>query len=646
MRAFQWLVILVYLILSSLFFTLFFELGRYYTICDPIAHNLSNLDKILLFWFLTAKTLALFLPFLPVWGLLILLVRFRLATVSLNIVWSMIFFYQTADLVAFSFAGMHLWEFLPNTQGSFKNLCLQIWRLTAERMAIEAVAVVVLFSIIAPVFFYLVKWTTQKLVDRFKWLLSTSALITISSVFFIIILGILPLSGPSREQVYETLPFSPALKSSLYRFCERVKGSYYIGRVSTGLGLQAASLFPEIPHYDQARLLAGKILEDAIDPKPLDLSAFVRKSNLPNILLIVFESFRHDAISPNCMKKLDKWSEGGLRFQRHYSGSNCTAVGLFSLFYSRNPLAYEQTLDRDIPPQMLESLKRSGYEITFITHSDVPGFGRLDEWISPKYCDRLILEGSFAFREKNMKEWPEADRRKLRHVSQILNGDHAQPQFVFVFLASSHFRYMYPPEFEIFKEKPSVWKYLDPKIQMDNHFKRYVNSLLFLESEVFKVFDSIDLNRTIIMITGDHGQSMREDGVFAHCSRMSEIQTRVPFVMAGPGIEARTISTATAHYDILPTLLNVLNGGNVPVHNSDGRDLISDRTPADEVSLAQRRGPNCYGIVVIDGKNRLHFRTDVNSQGSLTTEFTGLLDEAGVYQLKAGESESMLGVCP
>ena len=60
MRAFQWLVILVYLILSSLFFTLFFELGRYYTICDPIAHNLSNLDKILLFWFLTAKTLALF----------------------------------------------------------------------------------------------------------------------------------------------------------------------------------------------------------------------------------------------------------------------------------------------------------------------------------------------------------------------------------------------------------------------------------------------------------------------------------------------------------------------------------------------------------------------------------------------------------
>ncbi len=88
---------------------------------------------------------------------------------------------------------------------------------------------------------------------------------------------------------------------------------------------------------------------------------------------------------------------------------------------------------------------------------------------------------------------------------------------------------------------------------------------------------------------------MGEDGVFIHASRMSEIQLRVPFVMVGPGIEPRKIPTATVHTDVLPTLLHVLAGKTVPIANCQGRDLIEEVAPVDEVALTRPKWPEWMG---------------------------------------------------
>ena len=195
-----------------------------------------------------------------------------------------------------------------------------------------------------------------------------------------------------------------------------------------------------------------RLAYDAANPGPADPSAFVTNRDLPNVILIIFESFRHSALGPGLMKRLDAWTEQGLRLQRHYSGSNCSHLGLFSLFYGRSALGYQQTLDRKIPAQMLESLRRSGYKITFLTSGEVKGFRRLDEFISDKTCDEVILDGEFTL--KGMKDWPDSDRRKLARVRNIVNNPQSQPQFIFFYLVSSHYRYPFPPEFDIFKESP------------------------------------------------------------------------------------------------------------------------------------------------------------------------------------------------
>jgi hypothetical protein len=403
-------------------------------------------------------------------------------------------------------------------------------------------------------------------------------------------------------------------------------------RFSPALSVKQSTTSPGSLVDEDDALLAMRLACDAASPGPVDPSAFVANRDLPNVILIIFESFRHSALGPDLMKRLDAWAEQGLRLQRHYSGSNCSHLGLFSLFYGRSALGYHQTLDRKIPAQMLESLRRSGYKITFLTSGEVKGFRRLDQFISDKTCDEVILDGEFAL--KGMRDWPDSDRRKLARVRNIVNTPQRQPQFIFFYLVSSHYRYPFPPEFDIFEESPYVWQFLHPTRQIQNHLNRYANAALFLEDEVLKLTESIDPKRNLILITGDHGESMGEDGVFTHGSRMSEIQMRVPFAMVGPGVTPRKISGATVHTDVLPTLLHALAGRSVDIKNCQGRDLISDSSPADRVAVVPANGPEWDGLMVIRENKRMLFRTSTDAAEVPSIEFAGLADEAGQYELK------------
>ena len=740
-RAVQWLTLLLFLTLTSFLFACLFEWDRYQVIAGPRAQTMSMSDKVLLFWLLASKSIAWFLPFLVVWGILITRGRWRAAAVTLNLLWIVIFYFMAFDLVSVSFAGYHVWDYLPNIRDMLENPDLNIGQWAGERLTSEAFFVLAVFVISGPACFLVVRWITMRVVRRFRWLCSHPAPAIVTLCLILFVLGVLPALEFSRHRdwIYATMPLIPSLRKPLERFTEdlasriglkhnrstspslltgghsgtdretqrltlyanRIRQDFdfaditiddaavndaglawvvnlrnydviaptrniaylkrffpinlNVGRIGnlfghnedaweTQLGSDSqqekriAAQSGMLNHQDEPA--ATKLLWDALDPGPSDASAFVKKPGLPNIILIIIESFRHSAIGPGQMGKLDAWSERGLRLERHYSGSNCSHLGLFSLLYGRAPLGYHQTLDRKIPAQMLESLRRSGYQITFLTSGEVKGFRRLDQFINGRSCDNFITEGEFTL--KGMNDWPDSDRRKLAHVKRIVKSSEDRPQFVFFYLVSSHYRYSFPPEFEIFKESPGIWQFLNPRAQIQNHMNRYANAVLFLEDELMKLLRSIDLNRNIIMITGDHGESMGEDGVFTHGSRMSEIQMRVPFLMVGPGVEPRKISTATVHSDILPTLLHILALKSVPIRNSHGRDLIADPAPSDEVAVVPANGPDWDGLMIIRGDKRMIFRTSAAPGKAPVMEFTGLSDESGQYEYKVSRDRHAL----
>jgi hypothetical protein len=283
---------------------------------------------------------------------------------------------------------------------------------------------------------------------------------------------------------------------------------------------------------------------------------------------------------------------------------------------------------------MIKILKRAGYESTFITYRDPLNIMGIEDWYRSIPFDNFFQDGNYSMRQEEFEDWPDSDIRKMKQALRILNSSNDKPMFITVFLISSHVPYAFPREMPFFKST-SFWRFFDPKYKISEFVDRYTNSMIFLEKQIMQFIQQLDLNRNIIIITGDHGESMKEDGVFFHGGRPSEVQLRVPFIMVGPGIKPRQIHTATSHCDVLPTLLHLIAGEHLSIPGSCGRDLLDDPSPVDRVIVAPYLGnPNSQDILFIHGDKRLVFRTSIDPDNSKRLEFVGAVDETGQYKLR------------
>ncbi len=399
---------------------------------------------------------------------------------------------------------------------------------------------------------------------------------------------------------------------------------------------------PEINFDEEEKYLDTGIFQDAADPRPLDSGALVSATRLPNVVLIVLESFRHSALSAEQMPNVHSLSQQGLRLCRHYSGSNCSHLGLFSLFYGRSGVSYNTTLKRSIPPQLCQSLRLSGYRSSFVTCNELQGFWGMDDFINRRAFDQIVFAGKCVEEfdsqprilnkdwRTGFRDWPETDRLKLAEARKILTEDGGRPQFVFVFLLSTHHPYAFPSEFALHKPcGPDLFDYWGKLSSPDQIYNRYKNSAYFLDHELMAFIDSLNLDRNIVIITGDHGESMHEDGTWTHASRLSEIQTRVPFVMLGGGTRPRKIFTATGHADALPTLLHQIEGRPVSIAYCQGRDLLGECAPDDQVFVTPLAGQHSNELVLIRGQRRIVFKANIRENRVISTGVAGLLDDSG-----------------
>lgn len=343
----------------------------------------------------------------------------------------------------------------------------------------------------------------------------------------------------------------------------------------------------------------------------------------PSVFVIVVESFRHDTLDEGMMPRLAEWSKRGLRCKRHYAGSYYSEQGLFALLYGRFPIAYNETLEAGVPPQLPHTLRRNGYELTYTTGHPEKWNGR-ELFMNATVFDRVIRQTE--------GDWPQWDRDALSAATDALQSPapgNDRPRFVLSFLISSHFEYRYPEKYEIHKpvENTIRWEIgsIDHRDKLTAELRepllnRYRNCMAFLDDLIMDTIERIDPAKHIVVVTGDHGESLLEDGRYGHGFAFSEMQTRVPMMIVGPGIEPRTIDRATAHADIPLTLLHALNGRPTPVRFQNGRDLLKPDAPAyDETLLCFSRN-GTVGATLLASDHRLGFRLDLNEPRAVITE--------------------------
>lgn len=104
----------------------------------------------------------------------------------------------------------------------------------------------------------------------------------------------------------------------------------------------------------------------------------------------------------------------------------------------------------------------------------------------------------------------------------------------------------------------------------------YAAEIAFVDREIGRFLGKLeergDDRETLVVVTSDHGESLREHGEVTHSLTVYDATQRVPLLMRGPGLpEGEVVAVPARLVDVAPTILALV--GAPPLADVDGRDL-------------------------------------------------------------------------
>ena len=284
----------------------------------------------------------------------------------------------------------------------------------------------------------------------------------------------------------------------------------------------------------------------------------------PNILMVVLDGWRRDCLSAEVTPGLFELAAGGRNFGNHLAGGNATRFGIFTLLYGLHGNYWDPVYLDKRPPVLIDSLLRAGYHTSVWSGAKMsyPEF-RSTAWVQmeervhdefpppePHQKDACALDGFLA----------QLDRRAA--------GEETRPFFAFMLFDGSHQPYSFPDETARFLPYTKSIDYvasneLERKLaKKERHWNAYRNALAHIDSQLERVWLRLreigELENTIVIVTGDHGEEFLEYGYFGHTSNFAPAQSLVAFLMRGPGVGAGLEQRPTTHVDVSTTLLELL----------------------------------------------------------------------------------------
>jgi arylsulfatase A-like enzyme/Flp pilus assembly protein TadD len=321
-------------------------------------------------------------------------------------------------------------------------------------------------------------------------------------------------------------------------------------------------------------------------PTPLGLQRLPRA----NVLLVTIDTLRADrvgaygggALTPT----IDRLASEGVRYTHAWSHAPMTLPAHTSILTGLLPphhgVRNNTSFRLDARAATLATvLERAGYRTGAFVGAFVldARFGLARGF--DVYDDRLphAERASFHFAERRGAEVVQAAGdwilERTQHPAPGTSTQHPAPStqhptpstqhpwFAWVHLFDPHAPYEAPPEYRAGRSA------YDAEVA-------YADAMLGVLLDRLRAAGQLD--RTVVVVTADHGESLGDHGETTHGLFAYDATLRVPLVVRAPAMAARTVDTPVGHVDILPTVLDLV-GAPIP-DGLDGASLVQS-PPAD-----------------------------------------------------------------
>jgi arylsulfatase A-like enzyme len=347
-----------------------------------------------------------------------------------------------------------------------------------------------------------------------------------------------------------------------------------------------------IPTDDDARLISRPLI-------PMDryLSGVDRQRlRRWNVIVLLVESLRADQLrayggTKDVMPTLDALAREARVFTNAYtqaSHSNYADLGPLSSHYPlRSRTIHYPPRDPTYPRVLIyDVLKALGYHtsvfssqnehwenvIHYIKTASVDRFFHGENFDGPTYV--MLGDTGLANWVKQTKRAGSVDDRfTVREAIKWIESLDGEPFSMYLNLQNSHVPYPVPEDFPR-RFSPAT---LDFTITF-GHFPRakaevvkgvYADSLAYVDSQIGRLFEFLRTRglweRTLIVVTGDHGQAFYEHGFASHASELYNEVMRVPLLIRAPGLGSGLDDRPAQHVDVPPSVFELLG---LPPHPS------------------------------------------------------------------------------
>ncbi|HDH96393.1 MAG TPA: hypothetical protein ENF73_01540 [Proteobacteria bacterium] len=437
-------------------------------------------------------------------------------------------------------------------------------------------------------------------------LLLVSSVLTLAAVY--IYSGRVRLTSGSKRQELVVLAFlllclaSPVLKvldifgirTLTYPLSETAPLVMLQKMVSSNIAYELV----QIPQDELERLLTPKMRLN-------EYLARLKVKRRPHIFLIVIESLTDEFIETERQGKpvmpfLSRFRGRCLNFTRAYSPSPFSALAEPAIYLSLYPMQQLEMLsnstgDEGLPleyshPYLQQVLHELGYT-TAVFSSQNENWGRMIRWTKTPYVD-------YFFHSLNMDgvkvgtggERKLLDEYTVKHALDWIDNtwDKSSPIFLLLNFQRSHFPYWTPPPWDSYFTPSKIdfpFSYINyPEDKVEIVKNVFFNALHYVDYHLGVFLKGLQdrgmLDDSIVIITGDNGESFYEHGHPAHGLSLYESQVHIALMFCAPGlIEPGRFEHLVSHVDVLPTLMGIL--GVDPYPCWQGIDVLN--TPREQL---------------------------------------------------------------